>query len=86
MSGRIRHFTKGYASLTRALNTPVQGTAADIIKRALVGLAPQLVNTKAQMVASVHDEIILKVVEEQAPRAQQILTRVMEVAGQDYPD
>ena len=47
LSGRIRHFTKGYASLTKALNTPVQGTAADIIKRALVDLGPQLVDAKA---------------------------------------
>ena len=84
MSGRIRHFTKGYASLTKALNTPVQGTAADIIKRALVDLGSQLVDTKAQMVACVHDEIILEVEEEQAPKARQSLQQVMEAAGQHY--
>ena len=84
LSGRIRHFTKGYASLTQALNTPVQGTAADIIKRALVDLGPQLVDTRAQMVACVHDEIILEVEEEQAPKAQQILQQVMVAAGEHY--
>ena len=84
LSGRIRHFTQGYASLTKALNTPVQGTAADIIKRALVGLAVQLVDTKAQMVACAHDEIILEVEEEQAPKAQQILQQVMVAAGEHY--
>jgi len=87
LSGRIRHFTKGYASLTKALNTPVQGTAADIIKRALVDLTLLLVDTKAQIVACVHDEIILEVEEAQAPKAQQVLRQVMEAAGQRYlPD
>ena len=36
------------------------------------------------MVACVHDEIILEVEEEQAPKAQQILQRVMVTAGQHY--
>ena len=84
LSGRIRHFTKGYASLTQALNTPVQGTAADIIKRALVDLGPQLVDTKAQIVACIHDEIILEVEEEQAETAKQILEQVMVAAGEHY--
>ena len=84
LSGRIRHFAKGYAPLTKALNTPVQGTAADIIKRALVDLPAQLAPTKAQMVACVHDEIILEVEEEQAPKAQQILQQVMVTAGEHY--
>ena len=43
-----------------------------------------MVNTKAQMVACVHDEIILEVEEEQTPKAQQILQRVMVSAGQHY--
>ena len=84
LSGRIRHFTKGYASLTKALNSPVQGTAADIIKRALVDLGPQLAPTGAQMVACIHDEIILEVEEKQAPKAQQILQQVMVAAGDHY--
>ena len=43
-----------------------------------------MVNTKAQMVACVHDEIILEVEEDQALKAQQILQRVMVAAGQHY--
>ena len=84
LSGRIRHFGPGGPSLTQKLNSPVQGTAADIIKRALVDLVPQLVDTKAQMVACVHDEIILEVEAEQAPKAQQILQQVMVAAGEHY--
>ena len=43
-----------------------------------------MVNTKAQMVACVHDEIILEVEEEKTPKSQQILQRVMVYAGQHY--
>jgi DNA polymerase I-like protein with 3'-5' exonuclease and polymerase domains len=42
-------------------NTPVQGTAADITKKAL-GLLPQrLVDARAKIIGTVHDEIILEV-------------------------
>ena len=61
LSGRIKHFTQGYASLPNALNTPIQGTAADIIKQALADLPAQLIDTRAQIVACIHDEIIIEV-------------------------
>ena len=84
LSGRIRHFTKGYAPLTKALNTPVQGTAADIIKRSLVDLAAELAATEAQIVACIHDEIILEVEEARAETAKQVLEQVMVAAGEHY--
>jgi len=86
-SGRVRKYKKGYASLTHALNTPIQGTAADIIKRALADLPAQLDATKAQIVACIHDEIILEVALSQAEATRQILEQVMIEAGQRYlPD
>ena len=86
-SGRVRKYKKGYASLTHALNTPIQGTAADIIKRALADLPAQLDATQAQIVACIHDEIILEVALSQAEAASQILEQVMIEAGQRYlPD
>ena len=49
-------------------NTPVQGGAADIIKRAL-GLLPQaLQGTGAVMVGTIHDEILVEVLEDRATR------------------
>ena len=86
-SGRVRKYKKGYASLTHALNTPIQGTAADIIKRALADLPAQLNATKAQIVACIHDEIILEVAADQAESAKATLERVMVEAGRHYlPD
>ena len=84
LSGRIRHFTKGYVSLTKALNTLVQGTAADIIKRGRVDLPAQLAPTKAQIVACIHDEIILEVEGSRSETAKQILEQVMVAAGEHY--
>ena len=84
LSGRIKHFTQGYASLPNALNTPIQGTAADIIKRALADLPAQLIDTGAQIVACIHDEIILEVETDQAERVKQVLEQVMVAAGEHY--
>ena len=87
LSGRIRRFSSDYASLTQKLNSPVQGTAADIIKRALVELTVELAATETQIVACIHDEIILEVVADQAESAKTTLERVMVEAGRHYlPD
>ena len=84
LSGRVRHYKMGFAPLTQALNTPIQGSAADIIKRALADLPAQLIDTPAQIVACIHDEIILEVEEAQAETAKQILEQVMVTAGEHY--
>ena len=84
LSGRIRHFTSGNASLTQALNTPVQGTAADIIKRALADLLVKLRDKRAKIVACIHDEIILEVKEKHTETTKQILEQVMISAGEYY--
>ncbi|MDP8939947.1 MAG: DNA polymerase I [Actinomycetota bacterium] len=47
-----------------AFNARVQGTAADIIKVAMVNLYPRLRSLEADMIMQVHDELVLDVVEE----------------------
>ena len=65
-------------------NTHVQGTAADITKKAL-GLLPQrLADTEAQIIETVHDEIILEVPEKRAGEAALILKQTMIEAGKAY--
>ena len=64
--------------------TLTQGTATDIIKRALADLPAQLIDTPAQIVACIHDEIILEVEDVQAKTAKQILEQVMVTAGEHY--
>jgi DNA polymerase-1 len=70
--------------LTELLNTPVQGTAADITKAALVKLPIALKETGARLIGTVHDEILLEAPEGTAERAAQILQQVMEQAGHQY--
>jgi DNA polymerase-1 len=65
-------------------NTPIQGTSADILKRALRLLRDELRDTNAQIVNIIHDEIV---VEADADEAQDIaakVERVMCAAGQEY--
>ena len=70
--------------LTELLNTPVQGTAADITKAALAKLPIALKETGAKLIGTVHDEILLEAPENMANQTANILQQVMEQAGQQY--
>ncbi|PDM41591.1 MULTISPECIES: DNA polymerase I [unclassified Geobacillus] len=67
-----------------AMNTPIQGSAADIIKKAMIDLSNRLKkeNMKARMLLQVHDELILEAPKEEVERLQQIVPEVMENAVQ----
>ena len=67
--------------ITALCNTPVQGTAADITKKALALLPQGLADTGAQIIGMVHDEIILEVPEGVADDAAAILKETMIQAG-----
>ena len=58
--GKRRRVWNKQAPLTELLNTPVQGTAADIIKKALILIHNRLPGTGSRLFACVHDEIILE--------------------------
>lgn len=65
-------------------NTPIQGTSADILKRALRLLKTELRDTNAQIVNIIHDEIV---VEADADEAQDVAVKVEKVmcaAGAEY--
>ncbi|MBR3424055.1 MAG: DNA polymerase I, partial [Clostridia bacterium] len=63
-----------------AMNSPVQGSAADIIKIAMVNVARSLKEEglDARLVLQVHDELIIESSEADAERASAILKREME--------
>ena len=65
-----------------ALNTPVQGSAADIIKLAMVRVRDALAQEElqAQLVLQVHDELIVECPAFEAPRVMEIVTAQMEHA------
>jgi DNA polymerase-1 len=66
-----------------AINAPVQGTAADIIKRAMVRMEPALAAaglTGTRMLLQVHDELVFEVAEAEVATATGVIRSVMESA------
>ena len=63
-----------------ALNTPIQGTAADIIKLAMIRAynALQESGLKSRILLQVHDELVLEVVESELENVKAILKEAME--------
>ena len=63
-----------------ALNTPIQGTAADIIKLAMVKVYKALKDNKlkTKMIIQVHDELIFDVPKEELEKLKQIVTDIMD--------
>ncbi len=84
IGGRIRRWKGNRVSSTELLNTPIQGTAADVLKYALWILSDRLTELDALLVGCVHDEIILEVGENNADYVAEELARVMEDAGSWY--
>ncbi|MBM4762524.1 DNA polymerase I [Bacillus sp. B15-48] len=71
-----------------AMNTPIQGTAADIIKKAMIEMAMRIEkeNLKARLLLQVHDELIFEAPEEEIEALKKIVPDVMEHALQlDVP-
>lgn len=66
-----------------AMNTPIQGTAADIIKTAMVRVFNRLKeeNLRSRLILQVHDELLVEAPEQEAERAAQILTQEMQRAA-----
>ncbi|MFO7612455.1 MAG: DNA polymerase, partial [Clostridia bacterium] len=86
LAGR-RYFHREDEGLAGLYNTPVQGSAADIIKNALGMLAGTLKGTGARIIAVVHDEILLESPAENALKVAGILKETMEHAdGGFMPD
>ncbi|MNY44459.1 DNA polymerase I [compost metagenome] len=67
-----------------AINAPIQGSAADIIRRAMVRIEPALEAEKpsARMLLQVHDELIFEVPEGTENDAIPVIKRVMEGAAE----
>ena len=66
-----------------ALNMPIQGTAADIIKIAMVNVHRRLAEEglEAKLILQVHDELIVECPDSEAERVKEILTYEMENAA-----
>ena len=67
-----------------AINAPIQGTAADIMKIAMLHIPPALkkAGLEARMLLQVHDELVLEVPQGELQKAAQVVRDVM---GSAYP-
>ncbi|MCC5825690.1 DNA polymerase I [Alkalimonas sp.] len=79
-----RNMARKKAAERAAINAPMQGTAADIIKRAMIDVASYLkqhCELQAVMIMQVHDELVFEVANEQIETAARELAAVMEQAA-----
>ena len=63
----------------QAINAPIQGSAADVIKRAMIAMPGALkkAKLKARMLLQVHDELIFEVPEKQAEKTMKVVSETM---------
>ena len=78
----------GRIQFTRACNLPIQGICADALMRAIIGLPRRLKQARVRggLVAAIHDELILEIPEDAAPKALVILAETMlEAFAETFP-
>jgi DNA polymerase-1 len=63
-----------------AVNAPIQGTSADIIKLAMIGVAQRIEEEglRSRMVLQIHDELVFDALPEEVPQLQALVKEVME--------
>ncbi|MBC6442322.1 MAG: DNA polymerase I [Rhodobacteraceae bacterium] len=64
-----------------AINAPIQGTAADVIRRAMIRIPKAIERLPARMLLQVHDELVFEVSEDAAERTSTAVRDVMEAAS-----
>ena len=77
---KSRNFNQRMLAERMAMNTPIQGTAADVIKLAMIAAYHRLkeAGVKSRILLQVHDELVLEVVESELGVVQAILRESME--------
>jgi DNA polymerase-1 len=80
---RAKNGSVRQAAERTAINAPMQGTAADIIKRAMITVHAWLntANINARMIMQVHDELVFEVAEADVETLRENVTRLMSAAA-----
>jgi len=74
-----RNYQRRQYAERSAINAPMQGTAADIIKKAMINLEQRLVTESidAKIIMQVHDELVLEVKDNSVDAVSELVTEVM---------
>ncbi|MFT6569663.1 MAG: DNA polymerase-1 [Sphingomonas echinoides] len=83
IASKVQHERQG--AERAAINAPIQGTCADIIKRAMVRMGPALLEAglpNVRMLLQVHDELVFELPEGDVAAAKPVIERVMATAAQ----
>lgn len=77
-----KNFSRRSFAERTAMNTPIQGSAADIIKIAMINMAHKLKeeHLQATMLLQIHDELVFEAPKEEIPRLQKLVPSVMDSA------
>ncbi|KQM86190.1 DNA polymerase I [Sphingomonas sp. Leaf23] len=83
IQSKVQHERQG--AERAAINAPIQGTSADIIKRAMARMGPALAEAglgEVRMLLQVHDELVFELPEGLVEAATPVIRRVMETAAE----
>lgn len=75
-----RNKTEKRAEERIAVNTPIQGSAADIIKRAMIQISEKLKGLKSRLILQIHDELLFEVADEELRTVKELVKTTMETA------
>lgn len=76
-----RNYNQRTLAERMAMNTPIQGSAADIIKIAMIETEKNLAALKSRMILQVHDELVIETVGSELEQVKEIVRRSMENAA-----
>jgi len=78
----IKNKTRREFAERTAINTPIQGTAADIIKLAMIQVVPSLkkANLSARLLLQIHDELVFELPESELEKTREVVRKAMEEA------
>ena len=78
----VKNKTRREFAERTAINTPIQGTAADIVKLAMIKVVPALQkeNLSARLLLQIHDELVFELPESELAATQKVVKAVMEGA------
>ncbi|MFC3578830.1 DNA polymerase I [Sphingomonas hylomeconis] len=83
IKSKVQHERQG--AERAAINAPIQGTSADIIKRAMVRMGPALLEAglpNVRMLLQVHDELVFELPEGDVDAARPVIERIMATAAE----